>query len=62
MRGPKYTHFDCLTTVKRAIFKIRRGAAGGGAHLSRGYESDVAGGGTVVGGGGLVAACVANNR
>lgn len=47
VRGLLKIYFDA-SSPSVYDFKISRGAAGGGAHLSRSYTSEVAGGGTVV--------------
>lgn len=67
VRGLLKIYFDA-SSPSVYDFKISRGAAGGGAHLSRSYTSEVAGGGAVVwgvgggGGGEGELVCVANNR
>lgn len=53
-RGLLKIYFDA-SSPSVCDFEISRGAAGGGAHLSRSYTSEVAGGGTVVWGGVSVA-------
>lgn len=47
VRGLLKIYFDA-SSPSVCHFEISRGAAGGGAHLSRSYTSEVAGGGTVV--------------
>lgn len=52
-RGLLKIYFDA-SSPSVCDFEISRGATGGGAHLSRSYTSEIAGGGTVVLGGGGV--------